>query len=145
MPGVSTPKPYVTLTWRDEFSVGVAEIDSQHRRLIELIATFYDSLGEKKQAKDAVGELLSGLLDYTRYHFSTEEGLMARTGFPASLQHQAQHATFVAKVKDMSERFSRDRLVLSVEATSFIRDWLTDHILRTDKQLGRHLTSHGIR
>jgi hemerythrin len=132
------------LVWRDEFAVGVAEIDAQHRRLIDMVAAFYGALAEGKQAKDALGELLKRLLDYTRYHFSTEERLMQQAEFPATSLHQAQHAVFVAKITDMVARLAEGRLVLSVEATVFIQDWLVDHILVTDKRLGRYLTSHGV-
>jgi len=130
--------------WSDEFLVGVAEIDAQHRRLIEMISRFYEALAEKKPAKRALGELLRGLVDYTHHHFSTEQRLMARFEFPLSRAHHEQHDVFVRKVTDMADRFSQGQLVLSIEATVFLREWLTSHILGSDKQLGRHLTSRGV-
>lgn len=145
MTATLTTRTLTTVTWRDEFSVGVQAIDEQHRRLIDTLGRFYEVLGQGMHTKEALGELLASLLDYTRYHFSTEEELMERTGFLGGRAHKDQHAAFVAKVTDMADRFSRDRLVLSIEATAFIRDWLFGHILVTDKALGRHLTSHGLR
>ena len=134
---------FSTFAWRDEFAVGVAQIDSQHRRLIEMIASFYDGLA-RKQGRQALGTLLTGLLDYTRFHFATERELMERAGYAATAAHEAQHAVFVAKVADMAERFAEGRLLLSIEATSFIREWLANHILVTDKQLGAWLKAHGV-
>lgn len=129
--------------WSDELLVGVAAIDDQHRRLVEMVGAFYGALAEKKPAKDALGELLDGLVEYTRYHFETEERLMARSGFPDSPAHREQHAVFTRRVGDLVDRFSRGQLVLSIEATTFLREWLTDHILVRDKELGRHLVSRG--
>jgi hemerythrin len=131
---------WATVEWRDEFEIGVPEIDDQHRRLIALLAGFYEALGPVT-AREALGELLSGLIDYTRYHFATEERLMLGTDYPMLQAHKAEHAGFVAKVSAMSKRFAENRLVLSFEATDFIREWLFAHILISDKHLGGHLRS----
>jgi hemerythrin-like metal-binding protein len=133
-----------TFVWRDEYAVGVAQIDEQHRRLIEMIASFYEALATREKTQQALGDLLAGLLEYTRYHFSTEEGLMQRTSYPQLEAHKREHAGFVTKVSDMEERFVRGRLVLSLEATVFVREWLSRHILVVDKVLGRHLNAHGV-
>jgi len=133
-----------SLAWSDEFGVGVARIDEQHQRLFSLIDAFYQALG-KGDAKSGLGALLAGLLDYTQYHFSTEEALMRRWAYPSLAAHEEQHQAFVAKVKDMADRFSAGQLVLSLEATGFIRSWLSSHILVTDKELGRFLASQGVR
>jgi hemerythrin len=138
-------RPAAVFAWREEYRVGVSEIDAQHRRLIELIATFYQGLAARESAHAALHSLLSGLLDYTRYHFATEERLMEKSAFPLSRSHREQHAAFVAKIVDMVDRHTGGGLVLSIEATVFLREWLTDHILSIDKRLGRHLTSHGVR
>jgi hemerythrin len=133
-----------TVEWRDEFEIGVPEIDDQHRRLIAMLAGFYKALGHGP-SRDALGELLTGLIDYTRYHFATEERLMLSADYPMLVAHRAEHAKFVTKVTDMAKRFAENRLVISFEATEFIRDWLFSHILVSDKHLGGHLTSDGAR
>jgi hemerythrin-like metal-binding protein len=130
--------------WSDDFLVGVAEIDEQHRRLFDMIGRFYEALSAKAPARQALGELLRGLAEYTQYHFSTEERLMARFEFPRAQAHHEQHDDFVRRVTDMADRFSQGHLLLSLEATAFLRDWLTSHILGNDKQLGRYLTSRGV-
>ena len=139
----ATSPARATFGWSDDFLVGVAEIDEQHRRLIEMIGSFYEALREKKPASEALAALLDGLVEYTRYHFTTEERLMARSGFPASKDHREQHARFVSTVGNLVERVSSGQLVLSLEATSFLREWLVNHILKSDKALGRHLVAHG--
>jgi hemerythrin-like metal-binding protein len=139
----ATSPARATFEWCDDFLVGVAEIDEQHRRLIEMIGSFYEALREKKPASEALAALLDGLVEYTRYHFATEERLMARSGFPASKDHREQHARFVRTVGDLVARVSSGQLVLSLEATSFLREWLVNHILKSDKALGRHLVAHG--
>jgi len=130
--------------WKDEFSVGVKEIDDQHRQLIDMINAFYEALF-KGEAKGGLAELLRGLLEYTRYHFSTEEELMQGSAYPGLEEQRGEHALFVAKVSDMSERFAHGELVLSLEATGFLREWLSSHILGTDMKLGKYLVERGVK
>ncbi len=133
------------VAWREEFRVGVTTIDEQHRRLVDMLGGFYGALAATGQSKAALGVLLGGLVEYTRYHFTTEEQLMEQTRFPALRAHRQQHAGFVQKVSEMAERHARNGVVLSIEATSFLREWLFNHILVTDRELGRYLVSRGIR
>jgi hemerythrin len=130
--------------WTDEFATGVRRIDEEHQRLFGLVDSFYQALG-KQDARGSLGTLLGGLADYTRYHFSTEEALMRRWAFPGRAAHEAQHQAFVDRVAEMAERFSDGGLVLSLEATGFIRSWLSSHVLVTDKELGHFLASLGVR
>lgn len=68
---------------------------------------------------------------------------MRQAGFPESEAHRSQHAAFVARVTEMADRLSSGRLLLSIETTSFLRDWLLHHILETDRELARHLIAGG--
>ncbi|HVO10698.1 MAG TPA: bacteriohemerythrin [Vicinamibacteria bacterium] len=131
--------------WTDDFLVGIAEIDEQHRGLVDMINGFYAALTGDAPHREALGALLRGLVDYTKYHFATEERLMQEAKLPLTRPHLKQHQEFVQKVGEMADRFSHGGLVLSVEATSYLRDWLQGHILGTDKHLGRELQRRGFR
>jgi hemerythrin len=127
-------------TWSDDLLTGTDDIDEQHRRLVAMVDEFYAALG-RSDANAALDRLLHGLLEYTRYHFSTEERYMITHKFPDVEQHVAQHAAFIAKVQDVSDRFTRGEPVLSFVITTYLRDWLSQHILGADKQLGRFLAT----
>jgi hemerythrin len=131
-------------TWDDDFLTGTAEIDEQHRRLIALIDEFYKALG-RTEPRAAIERLLRGLLEYTNYHFSTEERYMRQVQYPDLQAHLAQHEAFADKMQDVAERFFKGDLVLSLEITQFLRDWLSGHILGVDKRLGQFLASRGTR
>ncbi len=141
----SGPAAPAGIVWTDEFLVGISEIDEQHRALVDMINGFYAALAGNAAHRQALGNLLRGLVDYTKYHFATEERLMQEAQLPLTRPHLRQHQEFVQKVADMADRFSHGRLVLSVEATTYLRDWLQGHILGTDRQLGRELQGRGFR
>jgi len=75
-----TARQYVK--WKDEYSVGIESIDKQHKKLLGLINSLqtavYFSTGEEFEQ-----QALDELVDYTKTHFSYEEGLMEQhaTGY----------------------------------------------------------------
>lgn len=129
--------------WEDSFSVGVKEIDEQHRKLVEMLDDFYQGLAAH-QPDGALAQLLERMARYTQYHFALEERLMALHGYPGLDQQRAQHEQFVQRTFDMAQRHANGRLVLSLEATGFLRNWLKDHICGSDKALGRYLNERGV-
>ncbi len=128
--------------WNDRFVTGIAEIDEQHHRLVALIDQFY-ALMSTTPPQAGLVRLLRGLLEYTRTHFKTEEGLMRQHAYPGLETQIAQHAHFVERIQNVTDRFIRNELVLSLEVTGFLRDWLSQHILGLDKQMAEFLSARG--
>lgn len=132
------------LTWDTSFSVGVRSIDDQH-------AALFDSLNElhaamlKGQEKSVTGRLLEDLLAYTRSHFSAEELMLAKAKYPDLSEHCAKHRNLTAQVAQYAERFKRGEAALSVHLIHFLRDWLTNHILREDRAYSAWIIQAGMR
>jgi hemerythrin len=129
--------------WADQYSIGVLSIDQQHQKLFELISHFYDLI-HQKDVKRAMSETLKGLIEYTVYHFATEEGYMQKYQYPLYAGHVAQHAKFVEKAKDIQTRFQAGELVIPIEIADFLKEWLTNHVLREDQKLGPFLRDNGM-
>ena len=130
--------------WGENFSVSVHAMDDQHKKLFALISDYYDAIAQKK-TKEANSAILQGLLDYTKYHFGDEEKLMLRNNFPGYQEQKAEHDEFIATIQDYQKRISEGRLLLSVEITGFLKNWLVKHIQVKDKQYGPFLNEKGIR
>lgn len=130
------------LKWDDSFSVNVREIDLQHQKLIEMLNEFYGHIG--KNSGEAFRTLLNSLVEYTQYHFSTEERYFAKFSYPDSKTHAEIHKQFTEKVLDVKNRLENGKLVLSLEITTFLKDWLTHHIKGADKAYGKHFNDHGL-
>ncbi|MFI3138194.1 MAG: bacteriohemerythrin [Methylococcaceae bacterium] len=132
------------LTWSNMFSVGVNEIDNQHKKLIDLINQLNDAMKAGKGA-DVLGKVLSELVNYTVYHFGYEEGLMGQHKYEESPTHKGEHKKFVDTVGDFKKKFDSGNAVITVEIMNFLRDWLTNHIMKTDKKLGQALGKVGVK
>ena len=132
------------MEWTENFSVKVPSIDEQHKKFIGLINDFYSGFNEKS-IKERMTELIKGLKDYALYHFSTEEKYMEMYNFPGYKNHKKEHEIFIEKIADISERYESGRLVVSLEITNFMKDWLTNHILGTDKKYSQLFIEKGVK
>jgi hemerythrin len=130
-------------TWSDKFAVNILEIDAQHKRLIELINMLYDAMKQGK-GKDVLGKVLADLVTYTVYHFSTEEKLFQKFGYPEYEVHKKEHDNLTLKAKDLKEKFNQGKTMITIEVMNFLKDWLNNHILNSDTQYGPFLNSKGV-
>ena len=121
------------ITWTDELSVGLDEIDDQHKELVKMINQFYDDIANKSSTDNIVA-LIGKMADYTVYHFKTEEDYFANFNYEFTEEHKQAHAGFVSKVLDVQEKIRSGKLVVSFEITGFLRDWLREHIMGSDRK-----------
>ncbi len=133
------------INWSDAFSVGVAELDEQHKKLIALINRLaaYARLGSaapaataaahtsQREPAGAVHELLSELFDYTRRHFKAEEEHMQSIGYARLPAHVAEHAVFLEKIAGFTIA-SASGVVEAVKMHRYLLEWFTEHILAAD-------------
>lgn len=126
------------VNWKDEFSVRVPEIDTQHRRLLDIINKLHDSMrtGGKPDALKGVGD---ELVSYTRYHFNYEEQMLARAGYRGLEEHKRKHRAMVAQVEGFAAEISSGKASVSMKLMAFLKDWLTRHIMETDQHYASYL------
>lgn len=129
--------------WNESYSVRVQQLDAQHQRLFEIINTLADAMRSGK-GDDVIREVVGKLAVYTRTHFLQEEVLMRQTVFPGLAVHQQQHAALMASVEKYKSALDEDRHPDSVEVLSFLRQWLIEHIQKSDKAYSAHLNAHGV-
>lgn len=119
------------IEWDDNLSVGIEEIDNQHKKLIELINELHSAMRERR-AKDALGKIINGLKDYAVEHFTTEEKYFDQFNYLNSGSHKKEHQNFIAKVNDFKSGFDKGKIMLSMEIMDFLKDWLISHIQKID-------------
>jgi hemerythrin len=131
------------MKWSDDLSVHVSEIDEQHKNLIDLINSLHDAMLARK-GKEVLAETLDKLAAYTVYHFSTEEKYMKDFEYIGLLSHKREHDAFVAKVESFIAEYQANKLGLSMELMTFLRDWVSNHIKGTDKKYSDTFNKNGL-
>ncbi len=131
------------MSWSDSFATGIAEIDGHHQALIALVNELNDAVavGSERAANIAILERLAA---YAQVHFDAEERLMENAGFPGLTDHKAQHHIARSTVHHFRNDYLEGRVVLNAELLSFLKTWLTEHILGSDLQYVGFFKARGI-
>ncbi len=131
------------MQWTEDLSVGVAQIDEQHRELFRRINGLEDAI-RNAQCKYTIDSTIEFLAEYAATHFRQEEEVMEACGYPGYAEQAAQHAVFLKALADLKKQAAEPRgkgssYDLSVETNRVVVDWIIAHIMRVDKKLGAFL------
>ena len=132
------------LEWDQSFATGVERYDNAHKVLFKMVNDLHDAM-QQKRSKEAIGQILNGLAEYTVNHFSDEERSFAQTNYPEEAQHKQLHKKLVDQVVELMGKFNSGETLLTQDVITFLQDWLINHIKGVDKRYGPHLTKNGIR
>jgi hemerythrin len=119
--------------WNDTYSVGVPQMDDQHKKLFVLMNNLHEAMAQRKAA-DVMGPILKALADYAVLHFQAEEAMLAAADSELLGEQKAAHQAFVKKVQDFRARFDQGQVGLSLEMMNFLKDWLVRHIQQNDQK-----------
>ena len=119
--------------WSDKYSIGNAQIDAEHQRLIELandVAAFAGSGEKVARIKGAI----VALYDYVKTHFQHEEEYMLQLGCPQYEEHKKLHQGIIAEMNTiMKHSGNLDALVYKFKRLMHI--WVLEHILAEDSRI----------
>ena len=129
------------LDWSDSLSVNSRLLDTDHKRLIDLINGLHvASLNLANPSGSAAA--MDVLVDFTKTHFVHEETLMRKTAYPQFIPHKIEHDRLMKQLEDFRKRFDAGQITLSLDNIVFLRTWLCDHIVKIDAHLGAWLAKH---
>ncbi|QKQ25563.1 bacteriohemerythrin [Candidatus Reidiella endopervernicosa] len=94
----------MAITWDDTYSVGIEEIDNQHKVLVGLINELDDALRVHSN-REMVQGVIDQLIDYTKLHFAVEESIMRLFKYKEYEPHKAVHDGIIDKLNGMNEKF----------------------------------------
>ena len=133
------------INWKDEYSVGVHRLDSDHKKLFGFVNKLHDAMKEGQAARTTEG-IIKELLDYTKYHFGEEEKLMEEINYPGLNSHKRTHEKFISEVEKLKQEADNGMAIfVSVKLVNSAISWLKDHILLMDKKYQSEMNANGIR
>lgn len=128
------------INWNMSMETGIENIDEQHKMLISVINDFYNEI-QKGSSKDRMLHLLKELKKYTDYHFTDEEKYMESVDYPELEKHRKIHESFVKRVSGFEQRFISGKMLLTLEVTNFIKEWIVKHIMDEDKKIADYVNA----
>jgi hemerythrin len=131
------------IAWEDRYLVGVPVIDTQHKKLITITNDLYDACKfDDNAARGQFRLAVQATVEYTKYHFSTEEQIMEKFSYPVFSAHRKEHADFVQEVLTNVQIFEEGKKFVPNSFVRFLRDWILSHIALTDRKLGEFLVQY---
>ena len=129
-----------SIGWEDKFSVGIDLIDEQHKMLIQRLNDLSKAI-EMNQSAGEIVRVLGFLIDYTDFHFSTEEKHMMESNYPGLQAHKTQHEEFKTTLNHLTRDFEEEGATkaLADSINTFLMNWLATHFQEVDIEFGKFL------
>lgn len=120
--------------WADDMVIDGGPIDSDHKKLVELVNELHSATTEGRGV-EVIEKIMAELIGYTRAHLEREEQLMASLQFPNLERHKIGHMHFVNQLDDLQKKYSQGSMTVASQLSTVLRDWLSLHIRRSDKEM----------
>jgi hemerythrin len=128
------------MTWNNNLSIGIPEIDRQHKELCDQIDKLFEACQQRKGAEE-VKNVLTFLESYTVKHFAEEERLQQKINYPKYQQHKPKHTDFINQVTKLKKEVLDSGVTIAVviKVNQAISDWLIHHIKEVDSDLKNYM------
>lgn len=122
--------------WADDMVIDGGPIDEDHRLLVDLVNELH-SATSRGAGQVVVASILRRTIDSTREHLAREEHIMAQHGFPDLEAHKQGHDSFMESLYALERQLQAGGITVAAQLSRVLRDWLSLHIRRNDKELRR--------
>lgn len=123
------------MIWKDEYALGIQEIDTQHESLIEFITEFEKAV-EGRAHWNSVQPLIARARESVKFHFAVEESLMQMVDYPEFAAHRAEHRHIVEQFAVLEQRVLRQEM--NGELLPSVHAWLFRHTIDSDQPFARY-------
>ncbi len=127
------------IVWSKILSVGIDEIDEDHRKLVNLFNMLNHAV-TKGESADYLAAILDELIKCTAWHFSHEERLMLKYRYDGIDEHKAEHQDLIKTAQELQQQILQADKPVAEENIVALERWLTEHIFTTDMRLGSYLS-----
>lgn len=131
------------IKWEPALSVGVQEIDDQHKKMVKMINNLHTGL-ETKQFETAIQQTLNDMIEYAGEHFRTEETYMTQFDYAKREDHEIEHEAFIGKISQFICD-DDDSFFLSMDVLEYLKSWLLHHIMEVDQAYSDCFTQNGLK
>jgi hemerythrin len=132
-----------SLEWRPELLLNVAEIDRQHREMVDRAGRLQEAISEG-QTQEQIRPMLSALIAFTEMHFNSEEAMMLAHAFDGHAAHRPEHQKLLEQIYLVDKDLSSGRIDPCQALALFVQVWIDQHILSFDRQFAEFLKSKGV-
>jgi hemerythrin-like metal-binding protein len=133
------------LKWSPLYSVYNRRLDEDHEKILTLINRLEDRKLREITSREFLDELWRQLADYADRHFSAEEAIMKRVGYPDLAGHKMAHDQFRADIARFRREFDKDQATLDDYLLNYLKSWFIRHVLTADRKYAEYCRERGMR
>jgi len=135
------------MMWKEQYRLGVEEVDRQHKELFERLSSFISTVRDDEMEWEKkipeIKETMSFMQEYVVEHFDSEEEFQQEIGYPGYEEHQEIHERFKSEVAGFADRFEKEGYdqELAQEFSGKLMAWLINHVTGDDQKIKDYLES----
>jgi hemerythrin len=134
----------MSIIWKEEYSVQVAEIDNQHKRLFETINILYNIINSQKLNVD-LKTVFDRLIEYGVVHFDNEEEYFEEFDYEETENHLIEHNKYREKLNIFYNNYIKGDTSILFELIDFLEDWWVGHVTTIDRRYINCFREHGLK
>jgi len=138
MQGINIGEVKDFIVWDNSFETGISEFDNQHKKLVNIVNGLYNAIQDGR-AQNEIETILNELVDYTVYHFDSEEKAFKQFGYPEYANHKKIHEALKSQVGKFLNEYQSGKASIGFNLLEFLKSWLLNHIKVEDKKYGKFL------
>jgi len=128
------------IVWSEKYDTGIELIDKQHRELVGLINQLYNACLRQGTEVDATfREAMRRMVEYVRFHFSTEMELFEKIGYPNHAEHKKQHDELIQIILKAAQDYEKGSTLVPNKFVRTLKDWVLSHIAVYDKAYAEYI------
>ncbi len=126
------------IKWKKEFELGVPEIDTEHKELVDLINNTYAAL-QAQQGSSSIMEFLGEIFARISAHFALEESVMRKYKYDGYREHKAEHEQLLDDIRDIMDDYEDGIMPSEDELSRRLTNWFAEHFRTQDARLHKRL------
>ena len=134
----------MNIPWKEEYSLGIETIDTQHKKLIGIINEVAKAM-EGDASEGAITQAVTEMRQYAEDHLAFEESVFEQCGYVETAEHRAEHDIFRETIEEFRERSKENGITVAIEMLGYLEGWLIKHILVTDKKYVEAFKAFGVK
>lgn len=136
---MSDSEPIPSVPWRDDFRLGIAAVDHEHREMVALINQIFVRLASGDPA-DAIGDDLCEVYSRISAHFALEERVMQDKRYDQFADHKDDHERLLDDIREiMDAHWAGTYEHRKHDFAARLGDWFVAHFKTKDARLHKTL------
>ena len=120
--------------WRDDFNVGIDEVDFEHKAMIDLINESYEE-AKKDGSSEAVMDSLGEIFEKISAHFALEEKVMKELEYDQFKDHKEDHERLLDSIRDIMDEYAGETVLDDEKFGLSLKEWFVSHFSTKDARL----------